>query len=203
MMRRIEKMGLVRMNRLVLTLLFLGSPSVALAAGGETPGLSTLTFPALNFFMYICAAVYLYNRFGRNVLHQRSVEIKDHLRRAAAALGEAEQNFSTLRGDLDDIEQEKTELVRQYNSEGETMSAKIVADAKESAIRTESDVKRQIDAELNQATKKLKKEAVDMAMELARKRLKAELTAEHDRALRKQVVQEALVQKQTQQAEAR
>ena len=193
------------MKRLALITLLLATPGVAFAAGGAggNPGLSTLTFPALNFFMYVCAAIWLYGKFGKNVLHQRSVEIKDHLRKAAAALGESEQLFSSLRAELDDIDQEKAALITRYQQEGDTMSAKIVADAKEAAIRMDSDVKRQIDAELNQATKRLKREAVDMAMDLAKKRLRAELTGDHDKTLRKQVIQEALMQHQSTQAEAR
>ena len=168
----------------LLVLLVVFSPVSALAAGGEGASVASLLWPLINFLIFASLIRYLYKKHVAGLLKARSVSIEEYLGRSKSELLKAEEEYNSLCEKLRDIDADKREIFARFDTEGSKLSKVILENANDLAKRLEADAKRQIDSELNQETRKLKQEAIKLAIDAAQVKLAQELTPEQDKALR-------------------
>lgn len=169
-------------------------PALVQASGGEghgaPPSISTLLLPALNFSFYVALVLFCYWKFGRAALSNRSTQIAQQLDKSAALLAEAEDEFAQLKQRLAQIAAEKTEVIRQFEHEGQNLAQTITAHAEKSAAELKKDAQRRIMSDLSRAKAEIREEIVARATVLAKQRLLAELSAEEDSRLRQDLLQD-------------
>lgn len=156
--------------------------SVAVAAGGGEGGhhkslFDTYFWPLVNFAVLIAVLAYMltkmdikgYFRKRTELIEQTLKEAREAKELAQKALAEVEERLRVKDKEIEDIvsyarqsgEKEKAFLIE----EGEKMKLKILEQAKTN-----------IDFELKRAKEEIKAEAVDVAMDLAEKKLRSKLT---------------------------
>lgn len=185
---RVSKKFLLVISTIFFTTDFL-SAGTALAEGGHSVGLSSLFWPATNFFIYVGLLTYFYRKHGTKALRARSVSIEEHVNRASASLADAEAKYQNSSERLQNIAAEKSELVEDYRLEGERMYQIILEQASENAARIARDSGRLIASELSRAEKEIKNQVLLTATERVRVRLSSELSAEDDKALRRRALE--------------
>ncbi|MCB0358105.1 MAG: ATP synthase F0 subunit B [Bdellovibrionales bacterium] len=180
----------------VAAAIWASSASVAHAASahGGHATIDTLLHPAVNFILFAIAAVYLFGKYVRPLLVQRSIEVRDRLSEVQQLVAKAENELELLEVRLADIDGEKESMLQRYAAEGAGMEQSILDSAERQSERIATDTERQIENELQQAQRELRAEAVRLAAERARNRIRSELSADQDKALRRQVVRELMLQ---------
>ena len=161
--------------------------------GGHAPaGLDTLFWPTVNFVTYLFVMVFVYHKLAKPALQRRYQQVKSDLDRAAQDLRSAQAELGDAEERLKLIGSEKSELVERYQLEAKQMSDSTIRNARAAAERSIKDTARQIDTEISQSEKELRRESVLLATTLVRKRLQANLKDEDDRRIRKFVVSEVV-----------
>jgi F-type H+-transporting ATPase subunit b len=131
--------------------------------------------------------------FGRKpiaeMLQGRSLSVRKALEEAASAKAEAEARAAELEKRLKDLDKEITGLRDEIKTSGERERAQLEADGKKSAERIARDTELQIQSEVTRARELLKADAVALAMELADKSLRQQLTSDDYIRLNKQFVE--------------
>ena len=145
----------------------------ASAAGGEKGRFSG------EVIWQIIALVLLIVLLGRFVkkplasfLSQRQEEVKNAIEQSARKKEEAEALLSEWQRKVDSLNQEVNELHQRIRNEGEAEQKKIVARAKEEGDRIRQQAGIIAEQELAKARAALKREMVDLSVELAEKLLK-------------------------------
>lgn len=160
-------------------LLLNASTVFAAGGGGEHSVFDAYLWPVINFLVLVFLLVFVlkkmdlkgYFRKRTELIEQTLREAKEARELAQKALAEVEERLKVKDSEIDEIissakqsgEKEKAHLI----AEGEKMKAKIVEQAKTN-----------IDYEVKKAKEAIKEEAVEIAMELAEKKLKGKLTKE-------------------------
>lgn len=155
-------------------------------AAHEGPG---LLYPYLNLILYVLLLVYAYRKAGKGKLIEQHTDVKQHLSRAAAELSEAESSFEAAERRLNDIEQEKAELINALNREGTQMAELAIAKAERSVEASFLDTERRIQNEFARAEAELRNEVVSRSTELARERVLARMSSDDDARLRREALQ--------------
>jgi len=164
-------------------LLLTVSVAFASSGGGEGHGEPSLFkayfWPVINFLVLVSVMVYMLKKMDiKGFFRKRTELIEQTLREAREAkelaqkaLAEVEERLKVKDKEIEEIisaakqssEREKAHLIE----EGDKMKSKILEQAKSN-----------IDYEVKRAKEEIKKEAVEIAMELAEKKIKAKLTKE-------------------------
>lgn len=159
--------------------LLTASTVFAAGGGGGHSVFDAYLWPVINFLVLVFLLVFVlkkmdlkgYFRKRTELIEQTLREAKEARELAQKALAEVEERLKVKDSEIDEIifsakqsgEKEKAHLI----AEGEKMKAKIVEQAKTN-----------IDYEVKKAKEAIKEEAVEIAMELAEKKLKGKLTKE-------------------------
>ena len=162
------------------------------ATGHAAAGLETLFWPVVNFVTYLFVMVYVYRKLAKPALLRRYQQVKSDLDRAAQELRSAQAEYSDAEERLKLIASEKSELIERYELEAKQMGETVIRNARAAAERSITDTARQIETEISQAEKELRRESVVLATTLVRKQLQAQLKDDDDRRIRKLVVSEVM-----------
>lgn len=143
------------------------------ASGGEKGGFSSEVIWQIIAFVLL---IVLLSRFVKkplaSFLSQRREEVKNAMEQSARKKEEAEALLSEWQRKVDSLNQEVNELHRRIRNEGEAEQKKIVARAKEEGNRIRQQAGIIAEQELAKARAALKREMVDLSVELAEKLLK-------------------------------
>ncbi len=161
----------------IALLLGLASAAPAAAAGGEGGGgLGDLLWPTLNLAILVAALVY----FGRQPIQDffaaRRGRIRDDLDAATRALSDAEARYAAWQGKLTLLDGELARIRDLARERAESEREHILADASAAAERIRSDARAAVDQELRRAREDLRREAAELAIELAAQTLRARVT---------------------------
>jgi len=137
--------------------------------------------------------LFLYKKHVAGQVRARSARITEHLQRSQKALAEAELEYGGLKEKLNNIEGVKKDLFDRYNEEGRKQSTLLIESGNVGASRIKSDAERQVETELSQESKKIRKEVVSSAVGKARQRLQS-LSVDEDRKLRADALKKFLNQ---------
>ena len=165
------------MSRLALAALLALAPSAALAAsGGEEGGGWGFFWQALNLALLVGVLVW----FGRTPVRQfftdRRHRVRQDLESSARLLAEAEARLAEWRGKLASLDAEIGAAHETSRRLAEAERERILAEARASAERIRRDAGTAVDQEVRRARAALRAEASDLAVELAERILRDELT---------------------------
>ncbi len=169
---------------LLAVLLVLGLSSLACAAGGGHADsgvlLKDFLFRVLNFGIVVALLVYFLRKPLKKGLAGRREDIEKALDEAKQAKEEAEAKFADYDRKLDQATEEIAEISASIRREGELEKQKIIANANEMAAKIEQDAEKAAALEVAKAKTELQREAVQLAVDLAEKKLKKNFTKDDD-----------------------
>jgi len=154
------------------------------AESGEHGGVRDLLFSALNFALLIGVLVYFARKPIVDFFADRRRRIQDELKAAADLRTEAETRYAKWQRRLMDLESELAEIRATARERAAAEREHILADAAAGAERIRRDALAAVDQELLRARAQLRREAADLALELASEALRRQVTgADQDRLL--------------------
>lgn len=170
---------------LVLVVLLTG---LAYASGGEhhvDSGvlLKDFLYRVFNFAIVVGILVYFLTKPLKKGLAGRREEIEQALAEAEKVKQEAEAKFAEYDQKLATANAEIAEISTAIKREGELEKERILASAKEAAVKIEQDAEKAAALEVAKARTELQTEAVRLAVELAEDLLKKNFTGEDDTRL--------------------
>jgi F-type H+-transporting ATPase subunit b len=150
-------------------------PAPALAEGGAGEGQS-LIWHAVNLALLLGVLLYFLRAPIRGFFATRRRDIEQNLERAQAVLREAEQRLAEWKGRLSRLDAEIQEIRRLAQERAEIEGRQILADAEAAAARIRRDGAAAVAQEERRARDALRREAADLAIELAGEILRREVT---------------------------
>jgi F-type H+-transporting ATPase subunit b len=163
-------------KRAALVLWLLLVPVVPAGASEGGGGLGDLFWPALNLVILIAVLVYFGRQPIRDFFADRQHRIRDDLDAAAKALAEAEARHTEWQRKLTRLDAEMARIRGQARERAETERKHILAEASASAERIRRDARSAVDQELRRAREELRREATELALELAAETLRARVS---------------------------
>jgi F-type H+-transporting ATPase subunit b len=170
-----------RIGAAALLLLF------ALPAQAESPEgeeFQTLLYTIGNFLILLGVVVYFARKPTQAFFAARRNEIKTDLEGAADQFSESEATYAKWQRRLVDLEEELDEIRATSRQRAEAERERILSDAQSNAERIRRNATTAVKLELRRAREELRKEATQLAIELAAERLNREVNeADRDRLL--------------------
>lgn len=170
-------------NYILFTIYFLLLTSVAVFAneGGEAePSLfKAYLWPVINFLILIVLLTYAMKKADiKGFFKKRTELIEQSLKEAKEAKELAQKALAEVEDRLKMIDKEVEEIIASAKLSGEKEKGRLVEEGDKLKEKVLEQAKTNIDFEVKQAKATIKKEAVEIAMELAEKKLKEKLTKE-------------------------
>lgn len=161
-----------------LTALFALAPSAALAStGAEEAGFWGFFWHVLNLALLVGVIVWFGRAPVRQYFADRRYRVRENLESSARLLAEAEARLTEWQGKLAHLDTEIEEARATSRRLAEAERERILADARVRAERIRRDTTAAVDQEVRRARLALRAEASDLALELAERWLRDELTA--------------------------
>ena len=162
--------------------------SLAYASGGEGHAdsgvlLKDFLYRVFNFAIVVGILVYFLSKPLKKGLAGRRDEIAAALAESEQVKSAAEAKFAEYDQKLATANAEIAEISTAIKREGELEKEKIIASARETAIKIEQEAEKAAALEIAKARKELQTEAVRLSVELAEELLKANFTSEDDTRL--------------------
>jgi F-type H+-transporting ATPase subunit b len=136
-----------------------------------------LGFHAVNFALFAGLLIWLAGPTVRDALRARSLEVRKELDEAARLKTEAAARHEAVSKRLASIEDEIRDIRGRARSEAEAEERRIHERAREAAVRIAEGAQRQIRDETARAKFELRREAVELAVQLAESVLKTQVSA--------------------------
>ena len=174
---------------LVLNLIFV-SIIFASSGGGEEGGslVKEYAYKIINFVLIFGIIIYFARKPIKNMLKQRAEMIEKTLKEAQEAKELAQKALQEAQTRLQTKDKEIQEIISVSKQAGEQERQRLIEDSERLKERIFEQAKVNIEYELKGAKDAIKAEAVEIAMELAEKKIKEKLTKEGQEKL----LQEAL-----------
>ena len=167
-------------HKLKVQLLILGMITVFAAEAFASGGGGDHAFPWLHLgvsFFNFAIFIGLILKFGgpgiTSHFATRREDLMANLNESKRLREEAEKKFEEYTTRLDNLEQERKELLDEYHEQGEREKEKLVDEAKAQVEKMRSDAELIIQQEMRKAVSAIETQAVDLAISLAEKQLKA------------------------------
>lgn len=172
--------------RLALLTVALLAPGVALAqeGGHEGGGLETLLAHAFNFLLLLGVLIYVLRKPLTQFFANRRRTIQHDLERAGALLAEAQARLAEWEGRIARLDAEVAGIQVAVRERAEAERGRILEEARVSAERIRRDAQAAVEQEARRARETLRAEAAELAVELATKLVREQVTeADHTRLL--------------------
>jgi F-type H+-transporting ATPase subunit b len=183
MMKKNQKTTLLQILAFcALTFVF---SAVALASGGEEGGplWKSYMWKIFNFLLLVVILVKFAKKPLQNFLQQRTEMIAKTLQEAKEAKEAAQKALLEVEGRLKAKDAEIEAIIAAAKRSGEQEREQIIADSVRLKEQIVEQAKTNIDFEVKHAKEVIKAEAVELAMELAEKKLKEKLTKDDQEKL--------------------
>ncbi len=158
---------------LVLPVLLTALPALA---AGDGEGDSHFVWEAINLAILVGVLVFFSRKPVTAFLKSRRSQVADNLSSSEKLLRESESRLAELKSKTENLDAELADIRRETAERAEREAAEIVAEAKATAARIERDAESAVERETLRAQQALRKEAAELAMELAADRLRGEVT---------------------------
>lgn len=168
-------------NTIILSL----GASLSFASGGShsAPQVSDLLFPFINFVILLMLLYFFLRSKAVDFFRSRSTNIKVDIEKSKEMYADAYRKYEEIEGKLKNADIEGKELLKSLKDEAELEKKHMVKAASEFSEKLKSDSERIINNELKKATRRLKKETVNLATMLAKQELQKEMSAEQQKQL--------------------
>jgi F-type H+-transporting ATPase subunit b len=170
----------VGLTLMALGLLVFTTTALAVEGGGHGEGpkgwIATDTYRVINFGILALGLFLLLRKPLSNALGARIQGIREQLADLEARKAEAEKNLAAYNDKLARLDREAETIVQQYIQQGEEAKARIIEEAKETAVKLEAQAKRNIETEFQRAKDRLQAEAVEKALAAAERIIREKIT---------------------------
>lgn len=146
------------------------APAWAAEGGG-------LLWPAVNFLLLVAVLVILLRKPAKEYFATRRDAVRTQLETAAQLKKEAEERYAQWQRRLVELDRELEGIRDTARERAETEREHILADARASAERIRRDASAAVDQEVRRAKDQLRREASDLAIELAAGLLRENVTS--------------------------
>ena len=183
--------GLVTIYALIGTVI---APALAFASEsshGEhhTPGLSDLTYPFINFLIYLVIVLFAVKKFLPKVLQTRAENIRKGVEAGRSALLSAEKELASARTVFTTFDEHGSSIRAQIAKDAENESVLIKSNAQARAKAIAAQARATAAAEQRSTETVLREEIAELIIRLAEEKIRRELTPENDRVLRERALQ--------------
>jgi F-type H+-transporting ATPase subunit b len=138
-----------------------------------------------NFLVLLAGLLWLVFRFLIPALKKRTEDLAASMEQSETARKEAQAKLAELESKMKEFDAQSAKLRSEAVEQGELIKKKIIDDANSVAARIIEKAKSEIDNEAGKAQERLRKEAVDLAAELAEGLLKKNFgEADHRNAVK-------------------
>lgn len=175
------------MHRYILPLLLLLVPSIALAAGGEFPA-KKIAFHAINFCILVGVIYYFAGGIVRDALKTRANTVQTDLNNAQHAQADAKAQYDEIQGKLDNLSAQIAEMKSKAAEDAEAEAKAIEERAGRDAVLIQEAAERTIRNEAERARQLLRREAANLAVDLAGQQLKTRIGAAENAQLTRQFI---------------
>jgi len=169
------------------SLFFWALTAAAFAAGGEGGGHGggknwmDFVWRSVNFIVLAWFLWWLLAKKVKDFFTGRRDEIKAALEKAVADKEEAEKKFREYEAKLNKAHEEIDQIKVMIRTQGEAEKERLIEDARRAAEKMKEDTKARMEQEFKNASNLLRKEAVQLSVEMAEELLKKNITpADHD-----------------------
>lgn len=146
--------------------------------GAEPKGwVATDNYRVMNFAVLAIALVFLLRKPLSQALNGRITGIKKQLADLEGRKEAAEKELVVYNQKLAQLEQEAGKLIGEYVKQGEDAKARILKEAEAAAEKFETQARRNIEHEFEEAKVKLKQEAFEKALVKAEEMIKEKMTS--------------------------
>jgi F-type H+-transporting ATPase subunit b len=142
-------------------------PAAARAAGAEEGGLSTFIWSWVNLILLLAVLFYFARRPVRDYLRERRRSIESNLEESARLLADAERRLAEWRDRAARLEVEVGKIEQAARARAQVERERILADAQAAGERIRRDAELAVAQELRRARESLRREAADLAVEIA------------------------------------
>ncbi len=157
-----------------LATLCVACPALA-SGGGEGPTTADLMWQAANLAILLVVLFLSARKPIQNYFADRRDEIKQDMEAAANLLSEGERHYSDWQGKIVALEAEVEVIRADTRRRAEQEREQIIAAAHDSADRIKADALAAVEQELRRAQSDLRKEAADLAVDMAEEILRAQV----------------------------
>lgn len=140
-----------------------------------------MVFQIINFILLVCLLVYVYRRTSAGGFEKRSLEIQMAMEEAVRAKKEAEDKYLEYQSRIAQLDDEIRLIVERSGQDAEKERASIVEEAKRQSEKTLQQARLTAKHEVALARQDLRKEAAELATEMAVEALKKAMTQEDQR----------------------
>jgi F-type H+-transporting ATPase subunit b len=181
----LSKAHLLRRILTVLSCLII-SPAFAAEGGGHgAQGIpvKAVLFAAINFAILLFILGYFLRKPVKEFFASRAALIRKDIGDSEALKNQAEKKYREYESRLARIEQETGALIGQLKQDGQLEKARLMQTAQDQIQALQATSQRIMGHELQRAKEELKKEAVQLAAQLAEDLVRQNITAEDQRRL--------------------
>lgn len=122
----------------------------------------------INFLIFLGILWYFAAPKVKEYFVERRKELLADLEEAKRLRQEAEARLEEYKAKLDTLEGKREELLAEYEAQGEREKERLIEEAKSQIAKMREDAEATIDQEVKKAVSDLEKQAVDLAVEMAR-----------------------------------
>ena len=150
------------------------------AEGGHEPvGFGKdMVFKIANFLALVACFVYLYRKKSAGAFEKRSLEIKMEMEKAAEAKNKADEKYREYKARIEGLDEEIKKIRDLAKKDAEKEHEAIIAEAGKQSEKMIKQAELTAKHEIEQAKKLLRREAADLAREMAAGLLKKAITSE-------------------------
>ncbi|RMD86444.1 MAG: hypothetical protein D6808_03275 [Candidatus Dadabacteria bacterium] len=174
-----------------LSMLFLWLPSAALGSGGEAhhaPSIDTLIFPVINFSLYIFILYMVLRKPLAKKLAERREGMRNFIEEAAEKKTAAVQKLLMTQRKFQKLDDAIVALRERIENEGRSEALNIVDEARLKATQIKERARELAEIERRASEASLRREMVDLVVELATQKISSRLTPELDQGLRQSLL---------------
>ena len=170
------------LKTLALSALLAAIPWLALAAEAEEHSEGgiprALLYAGINFLILVGILVYFLKKPTQEFFASRSTLIRTQLTQAKDLKTSAEHRFAEYEKRLQHVQQERQKLIDELKRDGELERQRIIQSGRDQVTAMQLTSEKVVAQELRKAKEELKREAVNLATELAEKLLREHITAQ-------------------------
>lgn len=166
-----------RSTPIVALTLVLLAPSTAFAGeGGGFPWVHWAT-SMFNFAIFFGVLVWFAGPKVQAYFASRASSLKSDIDEAKRLRAEAQAKLDEFSERLEQLDDEREALMNDYHQQGEREKDRLVADAKRQVEKMQADAEVLIHQEVRKAVAKIERQAVDLAVDMAKASIESKLDA--------------------------
>lgn len=169
-------------------------PTLVFAAGSahgdshHIDWMGGLVYPAINFFVLMSLLIFAARKPIREFFKNRSAQTKDTLEQTKSLYEKAYREFEEINAKLKNADQEGKTLLKKFQEEAELEKQKTIQEANQIATKIKSDAQRIAENEVKKAVQILKQHTVELSLNLAKEKIKKEVTLDNQVSLSQEFV---------------